>query len=296
MGSESEAEGTKGSCGGKCPITLEYSLSKKHDKLIAMNVVEQAPLFKIDSLQFKYPKANSPLLDNLDLKVFSGDAVGVTGPSGSGKTTLLKLLSCLETPTFGQILFEGRTLNRLDIKSSLELSQKIGMSFQRGGLLDYFSVSGNIEFALKELTDLNLTQRRALVADALNKVGLFEARNQQLKELSGGMLKRLSLARAMALKPKVLLLDEPTAGLDPVTSTEIVELIKNYKNENLATVLLVSTDLSVLYSMSNKIGILWAGRFIQMGTFNELKQSSDPVVQQYLFGRLEGPLTGKFHA
>lgn len=261
-----------------------------------MSLAEQGPLFRLESIQFKFPKSHSPLFDEFNFEIAAGEVLGVTGPSGSGKTTLLKLLSCLEVPTSGKILFEGRPLSRSDKKNSIELSRKIGMSFQRGGLLDFFSVSGNIEFALKELTDLDLSQRRAISEEALEKVGLYRARNQQLKELSGGMLKRLSLARAIALKPRVLLLDEPTAGLDPVTANEILDLIKTYKQASGATVLVVSTDLSVLVSIATRMGVLWAGRFVQVGSFKELRESSHPVVKQFIWGQLDGPLTGKSHA
>ncbi|MFM8269485.1 MAG: ABC transporter ATP-binding protein, partial [Pseudomonadota bacterium] len=216
--------------------------------------------------------------------------------SGSGKSTLLKLIAGLLTPMSGSVSLEGEPIRRECARVSRLLSTKISMSFQKGGLLDCFNAWENIDFALKELTPFRASERKEIAFHALEQVGLLKAKENKLRELSGGMLKRLSLARTFALRPKLLLLDDPTAGLDPVTAEEIVSLIQSFCEANRCLVVFTSSDLAVSFKLASQLVFLWDGTLSKLHTVQEFKKSNDPAIEQFTQGSLTGPLTQTVYA
>lgn len=245
---------------------------------------------ELREITFSFSKDTAPILKDLQLTIQQSETFGLFGLTGSGKTTLLKTVAGILEPTQGQIYCEGQQVQRTHRAKSQEWARLIGMSFQKGGLLDAFSVEGNIDFALQELTSKTSLERKEICDWALDRVGLFESRQKSIKELSGGMQKRLSLARAIALRPKVLLLDEPTAGLDPVTSNDILEMIQGYQKESLSTVLLATSDLSVGFLLATQLGFLWNGQVIEVSPPDRFRCSENPAVKQFIQGKPYGPL------
>jgi phospholipid/cholesterol/gamma-HCH transport system ATP-binding protein len=236
------------------------------------------------------------LLKECNLALRAGDKVGILGPSGSGKSTLLKLISGLLIPSQGEIRLDGELIKRQGVKKSRSLSQKMAMSFQKGGLLDAYNAWENIGFALAELTDLSESERKERSFHFLKQVGLSGSETKDLKELSGGMLKRLSLARVFALSPSILLLDDPTAGLDPVTSDEIVSIIEEYTKTRKVILIFTSGDLAVSFRLANKLGFLWNGSLTYGHSVSDFKKNDNPAIQQFIKGGLSGPLTEPVYA
>lgn len=234
-----------------------------------------------------------PVLDALALEVRKGEAFTILGPSGEGKTVLLKMLAGLLPPTRGKVLFHGDDLYAQGRKSRARLATRIGMAFQKGGLFDSMSTGDNLRFPLRELLRLSRTDTEARMRKALEDVGLGGQEALEVRELSGGMQKRLGIARALVLEPEVALFDDPTAGLDPITSRAILELIKGLKERSGMTVLVVTSDPRQAYTLTDRIGFLYQGRFLEVGTQDAIRHSEIPVVRQFIEGRLEGPLTSR---
>jgi len=257
-----------------------------------MNPLMNETGLSISDLAFSFNASDAPILSSVNYQTQRGEKTGIVGPSGCGKSTLLKLMAGLLVPSRGEIYVGGSRVERKTLKQSRELSQKIGMSFQKGGLLDSYCVWENIDFALRELTRFSAEQRREKISTALEQVGLITVQDKRLKELSGGMLKRVSLARLFALSPPVMLLDDPTAGLDPVTAGEIIQLIQK-QSEQKKTILIFSTsDLSVAYRLADKISFLWQGSLSVPQSSEEFRNSSHPAIRQFVSGEVTGPLTG----
>lgn len=249
-----------------------------------------SPALELRGVAFSFSKSIPPILNDLSLVIEPAQTFVLFGLTGSGKTTLLKIVAGILGPTQGQVFCEGREVKRSSRAKGRDWARSIGMSFQKGGLLDAFNVEGNIDFALQELTSKSLAERKEITGWALEQVGLFESRNKTIRELSGGMQKRLSLARAIALRPKVLLLDEPTAGLDPVTSSDILEMIQVYQKESQSTLLVATSDLSVGFLLATQLGFLWNGRVIEVSDPARFRSSEHPAVKQFIKGEPKGPL------
>lgn len=250
----------------------------------------------MSDLSFWFDGSSQPILQDINYEIGAGEKIGLVGPSGSGKTTLLKLVAGLLEAKKGTVSLCGVPISRKNLKESRSLSQKIGMSFQKGGLLDAFNVWDNIDFALKEITSLNKEEREQEIELQLRQVGLLEARSKRIKDLSGGMLKRLSLARVFALNPTILLLDDPTAGLDPITTGEIVDLIQSHTYKNGKILMFSSSDLSVANRLASKVSFVWHGSISPGMSPAAFNSSSDPAIKQFVQGGLAGPLTEVFDA
>lgn len=261
-----------------------------------MNSTTQDAILEAQDVSFSYSNQKSPLLDHCSLELMSSEILCLLGPSGAGKTTLLKLLAGLLPPSSGTIFYKKKSRQSLEGKEQKKMAQEVAMSFQKGGLLDWLTVEENIEFVLTELKMGSEEERKKIVQRSLDQVGLSQSNHLFLKQLSGGMLKRLSLARAIALSPKVLLLDDPTAGLDPVTGSEIIKVIRRFQTENRAAILLVTSDLSVAFSLATRMGFLWSGRVSVGQSPEEFKKKKDPAIQQFIHGLPEGPLSEVDHA
>lgn len=230
------------------------------------------------------------VLKNVNLDVRKGETLVIVGPSGQGKTTLLKLMTGLIAPTKGQIFVEGQDLATLGVKEREILVKKMGMLFQKNALFDSFTCGENIAFPLRELTDLSeeAIQKRSL--DFMEAVGIAHAFHLFPDEISGGMQKRLGIARALALDPQIIFYDDPTAGLDPITSKKIIELIIQLQKERQSTVVAVTNDMNRAFQMAHRMVVVVQGEVIETGNPEQTKACLEPRVHQFVRGDLEGPL------
>lgn len=222
---------------------------------------------------------------DLDLTINAGEIVALVGGSGSGKTTLLRHIVGLTRPTKGEVLLFGKNLHEMDRVSQQRLMNRLGMLFQQGALFSALSVFDNIAFPLRELKQFDETIIHQLVLHKLSLVEMEPDTGSLLpSELSGGMIKRVALARALALEPELLLLDEPTAGLDPDRSEKFVELIKSIKHDLGLTVIFVTHDLDTLVSLADKVAVLADKHIVANCGLRELGNIDHPFVQNFFQG------------
>ena len=240
--------------------------------------------------QLSYRVSGHSILRRVDLQVNKGETVAVMGMSGAGKSTLLKCIGGLLNPTGGQILVEGVDIARMKESQLDGIRQKIGMVFQYAALFDSLNVYENVSFGLRRHTHLTEEQIAEIVSNKLSVVGLPRTENLMPSELSGGMQKRVGLARAIAMDPEILLYDEPTAGLDPITSATIAELIIKARDELGVTSVLVSHDIPTIKKVSSRIAMLHRGKIVEIGTVEEIENSSNPIIKQFLNGSSDGPI------
>lgn len=212
------------------------------------------------------------------------------GMSGVGKSTLLKCIAMLVRPTGGEIMIEGQEITGLNETRLRDIRRKIGMVFQYAALFDSLNVYENVSFGLRRHRRLNEDEIRAIATEKLSLVGLSGTENLMPSQLSGGMQKRVGLARALALDPPILLYDEPTAGLDPITAATISRLIVRMRDQLGVTSVIVSHDLALIKQVANRAGMLHRGKIVQVGTWDEMEKSENPVVKQFIEGSTEGPI------
>jgi phospholipid/cholesterol/gamma-HCH transport system ATP-binding protein len=222
------------------------------------------------------------VLDGIDLTVESAETISVLGRSGTGKSVLLKLLIGLEKPDSGSISIDGHEITGLETKELNEVRKTIGFLFQEAALYDSMTLEQNVEFPLKRHAKLSDDERKQRVKELLESVGLQSDFQKFPAEISGGMRKRVGLARALALDPKLIMFDEPTAGLDPITSAEIDELILDLKQKRQMTSVVVTHDLHSAKRISDRLVVLDRGRIVAEGTFDDLEKSEHPVVKGFL--------------
>jgi phospholipid/cholesterol/gamma-HCH transport system ATP-binding protein len=230
------------------------------------------------------------VLGDVNLEIRDGETVSVMGVSGSGKTTLLKVMSGLVKPTSGQVFIETTDTTTLSEEELRHVRHRMGVVFQYGALFDSLTVYENVAFALIRETRLTKTEIDAIVAEKLALVGLPGTESMMPAELSGGMQKRVGLARAIAMNPDVLFYDEPTSGLDPVMTTIIGDLITDMRNKLGVTSVVVSHDLNSIFKISDRVAMLHDGMIIAYATPDEIRKSTDPRVRQFIEGRAEGPI------
>jgi phospholipid/cholesterol/gamma-HCH transport system ATP-binding protein len=235
--------------------------------------------------------SDGPLLKDVSLKVLDGECMVLLGPSGQGKTVVLKLLAGLLKPTLGEVLIEGENLHQLSFHQRTQLLLQMGMLFQKNALFDSLTVAENVAFPLREKTELTEAEIQERVDYFLNEVGIGHARELKPHEISGGMQKRLGIARALALNPKIVLYDDPTAGLDPITSRRIIELILKLKDEHKSTIVAVTNDMARAYQLADRIAMVVDGELVLTGDHQQTLAHQDPRVKQFVRGELEGPLT-----
>jgi phospholipid/cholesterol/gamma-HCH transport system ATP-binding protein len=222
------------------------------------------------------------VLKGIDLTVRSGETVAVLGRSGTGKSVLLRLLVGLQQPDSGSIRIHGQDLAGLQMDQLNTVRMKIGFLFQQAALYDSLTVGDNIEFPLRRHTTLSKTDRKKRVHELLTSVGMDGDQDKLPSELSGGMQKRVGLARALALEPDILLFDEPTSGLDPITSTEVIQLIVKLKEERNLTSIIVTHDVLGAKHFADRVVLLKEGSVVVDGTFGQLTKSRDPFVVEFL--------------
>ena len=222
------------------------------------------------------------VLSGFNLNVAHGETVAVLGRSGTGKSVLLRLLIGLQKPDAGCIRIQGQEITALGEKPLNEIRKKIGFLFQQGALYDSLTVEQNVEFPLDRHTALNAEERKIRARELLESVGMGRDGGKMPSEISGGMQKRVGLARALALSPAIVLLDEPTAGLDPITAAEIGELISQLQKKHEMTSIVVTHDLNGAKHFANRLVMLDQGKVLFEGGFDDLQKSADPFVIQYL--------------
>jgi len=249
------------------------------------------PLIKINGLN--YSRNNHVIFSGIDLEVKKGNIVAIMGPSGSGKTTLLRLISGQLPPDQGEILVQNKNINQLKQSDLFKLRRNMGMLFQSGGLFTHLDVFENVAFPLREHTTLSEKMLRILVLLKLEMVGLRGAHSLMPTELSGGMARRVALARAIALDPELILYDEPFAGQDPISMGVLISLIETL-NKNLGiTSVIVSHDVSETFSISNFIYLISNASIIGAGSPEKLINNPSDGIQQFLKGLPDGPVA--FH-
>jgi len=223
---------------------------------------------------------------HLSLQVHPGEVLGIIGGSGSGKTTLLRLMLGLERPSEGQVRLFGRSLGRCDAADLECVRHRWGVLFQQGALFSALSVFDNVALPLRELKTVPREVVQPLVMLKLAQVGLKpEDALKMPAELSGGMIKRVSLARSLILDPQLLFLDEPTAGLDPDSSKRFVRLIRNLRREMGLTVVMVTHDVETLFALADRVAVLAEQRLVAIGPLDEVAQRPHPFVRNFFLGQ-----------
>ncbi len=250
-----------------------------------------APLIVIEDLHFSF--GANEVFKGLNLVVPRGRLVGILGVSGAGKSTLLKLIGGQLRPRRGRVIFDGQVVHELDDAGLYRLRRQIGMMFQAGGLFSDIPVYDNIAFPMRELTDLTEEIIHDLVLMKLHAVGLRGASHLMPNELSGGMARRIALARAIALDPLLTMYDEPFAGLDPISLNVIAQLIRRLNDALGATSIVVTYDVPETLKIVDYAYFIHEGRVVAAGTPQELSTSPDPAVHQFIHAKPDGPVA--FH-
>jgi len=233
------------------------------------------------------------ILQDVNLSIPRGKVLALIGTSGGGKTTVLRLIGRQLKPLSGQVLLDGQDLAPLDAHGLYAARRRMGMLFQFGALFTDLSVFDNVAFPLREHTRLPEAMIRDLVLMKLNAVGLRGARDLMPSEISGGMARRVALARAIALDPDLVLYDEPFAGLDPISLGIAARLIRDLNDALGLTSVLVSHDLHETFQIADQVAMIANGRIVAQGTPDDLRHSSDPLVQQFVMAQADGPV--QFH-
>jgi phospholipid/cholesterol/gamma-HCH transport system ATP-binding protein len=234
---------------------------------------------------------NNLVLNELSLDVQTGQTCAIIGRSGCGKSVLLKHIVGLLIPDNGKVLVEGKDVASLKELELVALRSKISMVFQGGALFDSMDVNDNVGFSLLEHTQMSQKEILARTEESLSLVGLGGIGNLMPSELSGGMKKRVALARAICIKPEIILYDEPTTGVDPITAGNINELIRSLHDKLKVTSLVVTHDMKSAYHFADKIAMMYKGRIIAEGTPKQIQESLNPVVHQFIHGLSNGPIT-----
>ena len=240
---------------------------------------EQRPAIAIQDLRKAF--GNQKVLNGISFQVAHGETVAVIGRSGGGKSVLLKLLIRLQMPDSGSISIVDEEMTKLDEKQLNEVRKKIGFLFQQAALYDSLTVEENVAFPLSRHSDISAREQEKRVRELLGEVGMDQDRGKLPSQISGGMQKRVGLARALALDPQILLFDEPTAGLDPITAAEIGKLIMELKQKRQMSAIVVTHDVHGAKAYSDRMVLLHNGSIQADGSFVELEHSKDEFVSQF---------------
>ncbi len=231
------------------------------------------------------------VLDGVSLKINKGETKVIIGRSGCGKSVLLKHIMGILRPESGAVMLDGKNISKISIKELNSFRMRMGMVFQGGALFDSLTVGENVGFVLYEYSNLCEKEIEERVEDALCNVELCGIGKFMPAELSGGMKKRVAIARALCVNPEIILYDEPTTGVDPITADSINELIRNLHDKFKVTSVVVTHDMKSAYRVADNIAMLYQGKIIAQGTPSEIQNSGHPVVHQFINGLANGPIT-----
>lgn len=231
------------------------------------------------------------VLQGVDLEVREGESLVIIGGSGSGKSVLIKHIIGILRPDEGRIYVGGDDITQMNEQELNEVRKRFGMLFQAAALFDSLSVWENVGFALKQHTSLSDAEIRSAATEKLAMVGLHNIEDLRPSELSGGMQKRVGLARAIAMEPEILLYDEPTTGLDPINADMINDLIIAMREKLNVTSVAITHDMTSAYKIADRIAMLYQGRMLEVGTPEEIRQTENPYVRQFISGKAEGPIS-----
>jgi phospholipid/cholesterol/gamma-HCH transport system ATP-binding protein len=248
----------------------------------------QGPIVQVRRLYKRF--GSQVVLNGLSLAIERGEILAVVGRSGTGKSVFLKHLVGLLRPDSGQVLVDGEDMNRARGRRLARIREHFGMLFQGGALFDSLTVGENVAFPLREKTRMGSAEIRAVVTEMLHGVGLKDVENKYPAELSGGMRKRVALARALVHHPEIMLFDEPTTGLDPVLVRAIHQLIYDTQAQFGYTAVVVSHEIPQIFEIASRVALLHNGVIVEMATPEAFQRSTNPVVQQLITGQIEGPL------
>ena len=260
-----------------------------------MPQLDSLALVEFKDLSFSYPGSSGDrvILDKVSLSIPRGKVTALMGASGGGKTTVLRLIGGQQKANSGEVLFDGKSIASLNQTQLYAARRRMGMLFQFGALFTDSNVFDNVAFALREHTDLSADLVRDIVLMKLNAVGLRGARDLMPSEISGGMARRVALARAIVLDPELIMYDEPFAGLDPISLGTAAQLIRQLNDTLGITSIVVSHDLEETFRIADKVIILANGGIAAQGTPEEVRHSTDPLVHQFVNALPDGPV--KFH-
>jgi len=236
---------------------------------------------------------NHLVLDNLNLNIERGETMVIIGRSGCGKSVLLKHIIGIMKPDSGQVIIDDTDITRLNEKHLKDFRMKFGMLFQGAALFDSLTVGENVGFALYEHSNLSKLQIDKRIVECLSHVGLKGIEGLKPAELSGGMRKRVGLARAICVNPEIVMYDEPTTGVDPIMGDAVNDLIIELHDKLKTTSIAVTHDMVSAYKIANRIAMLYEGKIVETGTPDEIKNTKNPVVKQFITGAATGPITNK---
>ena len=244
------------------------------------------------SLQHVYKAFDGrQVLRDMSIDVASGESVVIGGGSGTGKSVTLKHIIGLLRPDKGRVIVDGTDITTLKDVELNRFRRRFGMAFQEGALFDSMSVFENIAFPLRRHTKMSEKEIAARVEECLEQVHLHGVEKKRPSELSGGMRRRVGFARAISLKPEILLFDEPTTGLDPVISDVVAELITEMDKKLGTTTVTITHDMKVAFKIADRVAMLYNGSIVEQGTPAQFQASTNPIVRQFIEGRADGPLT-----
>ncbi|MEM9415155.1 MAG: ATP-binding cassette domain-containing protein [Planctomycetota bacterium] len=236
---------------------------------------------------------STTVLDDLSLDVRRGERLVILGGSGAGKSTLLNMLAAETQPTKGTVKVDGKDIGCMSQNDLDSYRKTMGVLFQSGALFNSLTIAENIALPMQEHTDLEQSTIDTIVTMKLHLVGLLGHGDKMPSELSGGMKKRAGLGRALALDPKIIFYDEPSAGLDPVSVTEIDKLMVDLNETTGVTTVVITHEMTSAFRIAHRLVLMDQGKFVADGTPDEMKQSDNPLVHQFVHGKLEGPMTDR---
>jgi phospholipid/cholesterol/gamma-HCH transport system ATP-binding protein len=266
---------------GKVREAIREELAK--DAVATLPEPERAPVIELENVSLSFDR---PILENISLSAAEGETLCIVGESGTGKSTTLKLILRLLLPDSGRVLVDGEDISHISFEEALEVRQKMGMVFQGAALFDSLSVFENVAYPLREHTDYGEDEIEARVREKLQFVDLNpdEVIEKLPSELSGGMRKRVGIARGMANDPEIMLYDEPTSGLDPLTTGTITRLIMKLQRELNVTSIVVSHDIRSVFRMATNVALLHERRIVFHGTPEEMTANEEPYIRDFLGG------------
>ena len=251
-------------------------------------MTSSSPIIKVDELRKSF--GQQAVLNGLSIEIARGEILAIIGRSGTGKSVLLKHLIGLLRPDSGRVLIAGEDIHRARGRHLARIRERLDMLFQGGALFDSLSVEENIAFPLREKTKMSEVEIHASVSNCLKDVGLEGIEDKFPAELSGGMRKRVALARALVQRPEIMLFDEPTTGLDPILVQAIHQLIYDTHKQFGYTAVIVSHEIPRIFEIATRVAMLHNGVILEATSTEQFQQSVNPVIQQFISGHLEGPL------